>query len=112
MHFSVEPRTPYADSRLYGWAQAHCSHNPNDSFNKKLFRASLDLGDLEYLRGKEKIGFRSEFDTWFNSKDMSDFYESAAKVVAEMNLPWRKNILELNLNEAEKYRILMLGLWL
>jgi len=112
MHFSVEPRTPYADSRLYGWAQAHCSHNPNDSFNKKLFRASLDLGDLEYLRDKEKIGFRSEFDTWFNSKDMPDFYQSAAKKVAEVNLPWKGNILNLNLNPVEKYRILMLGLWL
>ena len=112
MHFSVEPRTPYADSRIYGWAQGHCSHNPNDSFDKKLFRASLDLGDLEYLRDKEKIGFRSEFDTWFNSKDMPNFYESAAKKVAEANLPWKTNILNLNLNPVEKYRILMLGLWL
>ena len=108
----LEASAPYADSRIYGWAQGHCSHNPNDSFDKKLFRASLDLGDLEYLRDKEKIGFRSEFDTWFNSKDMPNFYESAAKKVAEANLPWKTNILNLNLNPVEKYRILMLGLWL
>jgi asparagine synthase (glutamine-hydrolysing) len=112
MHFSIEPRTPYADSRLYGWAQAHCTHNPNTSFDKKLFRESLDLGGLEYLREKEKIGFRSEFDTWFQSNDMSEFYENAVKKVEQMNLPWKKNISSLELNSAERYRVLMLGLWL
>ena len=112
MHFSIEPRTPYADSRLYGWAQANCNHNPNDSFDKKQFRNSLDLGDLQYLRNKEKIGFRSDFDTWFNLEVMSDFYESSARKIGELNLPWKKNISDLKLNSAEKYRILMLGLWL
>jgi hypothetical protein len=72
----------------------------------------LDLGGLEYLREKEKIGFRSEFDTWFQSNDMSEFYENAVKKVEQMNLPWKKNISSLELNSAEKYRVLMLGLWL
>ena len=112
MRFSIEPRTPYADSRLYGWAQTRAEKIAEKSFDKKEFRSALELGELEYLRKREKMGFRSEFDSWFKQDSLHEVFIKNLKKVSDLALPWKRDVSKLNLNPQEKYRILMLGLWL
>ena len=112
MHFSLEPRTPYSDSRLYGWAQNNCPRSPKATFDKVQFRSSLDLGPLENVRNRKKIGFRSDFHTWFSSPNIEDLFKASLESVMNCNLPWKTDLRALNLNAQEKYRIMMFGLWL
>ena len=41
MSFGIEPRTPFGDSRLYGWAQSNQSANHERAFDKGQFRKAI-----------------------------------------------------------------------
>jgi len=111
MAYGVEPRTPYADSRLYGWAQEN-SAKSQESFDKKEFRSAVDLGPLEESRNRKKEGFHSPMGTWFQDAEINDFAGDCLRVISRKGVDWRiKPKLRL-LSPSEKYRIIMLGSWL
>lgn len=111
MACGVEPRTPYADSRLYGWAQEN-SAKSQESFDKKEFRSAVDLGPLEASRNRKKEGFHSPMGTWFQDSEINDFVGDCLQVISRKGVDWRiKPKLKL-LSPSEKYRIIMLGSWL
>lgn len=41
MSYGIEPRTPFGDSRLYGWAATNASANQDRALNKTVFRNAL-----------------------------------------------------------------------
>jgi asparagine synthase (glutamine-hydrolysing) len=112
MKSSIEPRTPYADSRLYGWAQFNCISESTNKQDKKLFRDAVNLGKLEAVRTQKKQGFRSDFDTWLKDAKVEELYANSLGIVSRLNLPYRSDLTTIKLSSSEKYRVLMLGIWL
>ena len=112
MKSSIEPRTPYADSRLYGWAQFNCISESTNKQDKKLFRDAVKLGKFEAVRIQKKQGFRSDFDTWLKDPTMRELYVESLGVVSKLNLPYKSDLTTIKLSSSEKYRVLMLGIWL
>ena len=111
MASGIEPRTPYADSRLYGWAQ-HNSIKSHLSFDKKEFRDSVQLGPLGSSRYRKKEGFGSPMGMWFQNSDVNEFTIQCLKTVITQSLDWRFSPRLQLLSPSEKYRIVMLGAWL
>jgi asparagine synthase (glutamine-hydrolysing) len=111
MASGIEPRTPYADSRLYGWAQ-HNSIKSDFAFDKKEFRDSVPLGPLGSSRYRKKEGFSSPMGMWFQNPDINEFASQCLKIVLAQNLDWRFSPRLQLLSPSEKYRIVMLGAWL
>jgi asparagine synthase (glutamine-hydrolysing) len=112
MAYSIESRTPFADSRLYGWAQENSIRDATAAFDKKEFREIVDLGTNELLRNKLKKGFSSPYDHWFEDKQVFELLACAKEEVVESGFPGLNKLNLRLLNTQEKYRILMLGLWL
>jgi asparagine synthase (glutamine-hydrolysing) len=111
MASGIEPRTPYADARLYGWAQRN-SVRSNESFDKREFRDSVDLGPLTSSRNRKKEGFASPMGTWFQNPEVNEFSRTNLIEVCSLNLDWRFTPRFHLLSPSEKYRITMLGSWL
>jgi asparagine synthase (glutamine-hydrolysing) len=111
MASGIEPRTPYADARLYGWAQRN-SVRSNESFDKREFRDSVDLGPLTSSRNRKKEGFASPMGTWFLNPEVNEFSRTNLIEVCSLNLDWRFTPRFHLLSPSEKYRITMLGSWL
>ena len=59
MSFGVEARTPFGDTRLYGWAQENPSANRLTALSKRAFSEALDLGEVEYVKRQPKKPFGS-----------------------------------------------------
>jgi asparagine synthase (glutamine-hydrolysing) len=111
MASGIEPRTPYADSRLYGWAQRN-SIKSDFAFDKKEFRNSVDLGPVGDSRYRKKEGFSSPMGMWFQNPDVNEFTGQCLEIVLKQNLDWRFSPRLQLLSPSEKYRIAMLGAWL
>lgn len=111
MAHSIEPRTPFADSRLYGWSQVN-SKKDFTSFDKTEFRHAVELGVNTILRNKKKQGFSSPFQEWFQEDAVQDLLKTAAQEIEKRNISWIEKIQISRLNTQESYRVLMLGLWL
>jgi len=112
MAHSIESRTPFADSRIYGWSQRNSNKNAEESFDKKEFRKIVDLGTNDLIRNKSKQGFSSPYNNWFDNSEVEDLLLLAKKEVERSGFPGLGHINLRFLNIQEKYRILMLGLWL
>jgi asparagine synthetase B (glutamine-hydrolysing) len=111
MASSVEPRTPYADSRLYGWAQHNSVEKPT-SFDKNEFRTAVDLGPLEATRFRKKEGFLSSMGEWFRNPSANDLAGDSLDYLHDKDLGWRIKPSLKFLSPSEKYKIIMLGQWL
>lgn len=111
MASSIEPRTPYADSRLYGWAQLNSVKNPT-TFDKNEFRLAVDLGPLEQTRFRKKEGFLSSMGEWFRDSATNDLAGDCLNYLSKKDLDWRMKPRLKFLSPSEKYKIIMLGHWL
>lgn len=81
MSFGVEARTPFADSRLYGWSQANNVANTELAMGKEIFMKSLKLGGLEYIKAQPKQGFRSKVAHMIRDHDLLEFAGSGVEFV-------------------------------
>lgn len=111
MSCGIEPRTPYADSRLYGWAQQN-SLQSTIAFDKFEFRNAVELGPLEHARFRKKQGFDSPMGVWFKLPEVEEFSGDCLEVLLKADLDWRLKPKLAWLSPSEKYRITMLGGWL
>jgi asparagine synthase (glutamine-hydrolysing) len=112
MHFSVEARSPLADSRLYGWAQLN-SHEDSRAFEKMEFKNALSLGPLEHVKTKPKTGFRSDIESIISNELLSPLINDAYQRVFKSDaINWRFTYPKMLLSKNEKWKILVLGLWL
>lgn len=112
MHFSVEARSPLADSRIYGWAQ-HNSLKDVSSFDKQEFKNAVSLGCLEHVKQKPKTGFRSDISSILGSKRFVPLLDEAYWTVFGTDLiDWRFKYPKFLLTRNEKWKVLVLGLWL
>jgi len=112
MAFSIEPRTPFADSRIYGWGQIHGSQAIKNCKDKFEFRSAVKLGNFEKLRFTKKTGFRSDFNLWFALPEVHKLYQDSLETISNFDSSILTKIQVGKLNTQEKYRLLMLGLWL
>jgi asparagine synthase (glutamine-hydrolysing) len=112
MAYSIESRTPFADARLYGWSQKNSRKLSSESFDKKEFRKVVDLGTNDLIRNKSKQGFSSPYGNWFEQENVKELLVLAQKEVEGSGFPGLNRINIRFLNVQEKYRILILGLWL
>ena len=112
MHFSVEARSPLADSRIYGWAQ-HNSLKDVSSFDKQEFKNAISLGCLEHVKQKPKTGFRSDISSILGNKRFVPLLDEAYWTVFETDLvDWRFKYPKFLLTMNEKWKVIVLGLWL
>jgi asparagine synthase (glutamine-hydrolysing) len=112
MHFSVEARSPLADSRIYGWAQ-HNSIKDVSSFDKQEFKNAISLGCLEHVKQKPKTGFRSDISSILGNKRFVPLLDEAYWTVFETDLvDWRFKYPKFLLTTNEKWKVIVLGLWL
>lgn len=111
MASGIEPRTPYADARLYGWVQRN-SARTKASFDKREFRDSVDLGPLTSSRNRRKEGFASPMRAWFKNPEVNEFSRNNLIEVCSLDLDWRFTPRFHLLSPSERYRITMLGSWL
>lgn len=112
MNFGIEARSPLADSRIYGWAQHNSVKNSN-AYNKMEFRNALDFGNLEHLKFKPKSGFNSDVSALIGNRNISELHSFAYdKVFKENFIDWRFRYPKILFTKNEKWKILILGLWL
>ena len=111
MASGIEPRTPYADSRLYGWAQSNSVHS-REAFDKAEFRKAVELGPLEASRMRIKQGFNSPMEHWFENSTTKDFAGDSLDIVLRSDCEWRVKPKLNWLSPSEKYRMTMLGTWI
>jgi asparagine synthase (glutamine-hydrolysing) len=108
MHFSLEPRVPFADSRIYGWAQS----NSKEAANKVEFKEALDVRLLPGLLVRTKTGFKANIKLWFDGNLMENSLLEAYNKVFAIRKLWRFKIPKFLLSPSDKYKILILGTWL
>lgn len=112
MSFSVEPRTVYADFRLYRWTQSNLFNDNEFSRNKAFFRESAYFGNERDIRVRPKLGFSSDYGQWFNDSSIKSELDESIMTLRKAGIlepclkfpPWSRT--------HEKYRVLMLGMWL
>jgi asparagine synthase (glutamine-hydrolysing) len=110
MTHGIEPRTPYADSRLYAWTQLRGASGKN-AFDKREFRSNLSLPQIEFQRSKKKIGFRSPLYRYLNEDSELKFQVAQGLEFINDENYWKPNVNVKNLNMDDKYKLLMLNLW-
>lgn len=75
MSFGIEPRTPFGDSRLYGWAQMNQTSNEEVAFDKKQFREAIPPFARLLSRNRAKRPFFSHLSksnfSWGNPDEAS-----------------------------------------
>lgn len=111
MSQGVEARSPWADSRLYGWAQSNAVANSSDALGKSLLKSSADLGRNNRIKGYEKKGFLSPVDAWLEQttgKDTEDHFEKGLAILESAGL----EISETGtLPSQGRLRVTILGMW-
>jgi asparagine synthase (glutamine-hydrolysing) len=110
MFHSVEPRAAFSDFRLYQWAQQH-STNEKD-FEKRQFRNSFDHSWVKRLVTRKKRGFDIGMIEYVNSPEFGSAYLSKISELRSYNLPLAPNLNEMTLGARQKYRLIVLSLWL
>ena len=112
MHFSIEARSPLADSRIYGWAQ-NKSKKSFDAFEKQEFKNAILLGSLDFVKAKPKSGFKSDINSVIGDKSVSNLIDDAHETLFRSGLiDWRLTYPKILLTNNEKWKILVLGSWL
>lgn len=105
MFWGIEPRTPFADPRIYAWVQTH--RNSNNKMSGKVNFMSLFGKTTKSQNEYRKQGFNTSI---LNELDNIDLNQFRNVLVKYLNIP-----VEVNLNHFfsrdEKYRLLMLALW-
>ena len=110
MHFSVEARSPYADFRLYLWAQQNA--NGSKDFGKSSIMKALSPSFFPKVRLYRKRGFDLGMMEYLNEEGIKsstsrDIYHLNERRFLPFMLP-----NPTDLNTRERYRMLMLEYWL
>lgn len=108
MHHSIEPRTPFADSRIYGWAQAN-QKNTSEKSNKQIFREFAAEFIGEKLSSKAKKGFSTSALWDFKSLNLAD--PSDLELLYDLDMPWISKPSYADLGTRTKYRLFVLATW-
>ena len=109
MRFSIEPRTLFADSRLYGWSQANSIQN-YDSFNKMEFRSAVPKSISAKKRVTEKIGFRTPLEKILMNSDL--FTKELNLAIKDQQFESETALREFSMNFSDKHRLVVLDIWL
>jgi asparagine synthetase B (glutamine-hydrolysing) len=109
MRFSVEPRTIFADSRLYGWSQINSAQN-QDSFNKMEFRTAVPKSISPKKRVAAKIGFRTPLEKTLMGSSV--FTEALSFAVKNPQFESQVDLQKFPMNFSDKHRLVVLDIWL
>jgi asparagine synthase (glutamine-hydrolysing) len=109
MYWSIEPRTPYSDSRLYIWAQ----NNPKlaNIARKKIFKQSFNKNPLSRLMRRQKRGFDIGMMDFINSPTFAEEFENVLRDLQRRPIPWFQKLTKQTFSSREKYRLVMLEYW-
>ena len=113
MRYGIEPRLPYADSRLFGWAQNYESKNYNLSKDKGEFRQLVTLNHVNVDRDKPKAGFYPGEGNWVKSKRFKELFRDLLKFEKDANLKiFKFNLPRILYSKSDRYKIMLLLNWL
>ena len=110
MSVGVEPRAPWSDSRLYGWAQNNEGANTVESLMKGVLKTQVDLGPLESIKSRRKHGFLSPAYRWILQREVDPLLESL-KEHTTIN-QYLEIYVRGKVNADSRYKTAILGLWL
>ena len=110
MRWSVEPRTPYADYRLYLWAQVNA--NSADDLYKRSFKKVISNNPFNRLNRRAKQGFDIGMMSFLNSQEFSIEFQEVIHSLKNRGLPWPSDFSIRKFGAREKYRLIMLEYWL
>lgn len=116
MSFSIEPRSPLADSRIYGWSQENYANNSPAAFDKSLLRKALKARFPQLRAARRKRGFASPYGIFLDSlvseipfalspevlRQFSKWYSSVERDVSHVVLMRRLVLLTFWLRRWEK----------
>lgn len=110
MYFSIEPRTPYADYRIYLWAQSNA--NTRKDLNKRTFKSNFSRNPFNRLSRRNKQGFDTGIVKLMNAENFHREFVGIFDSIVNRDIPWSEEIRTIGLNSKERYRLLMLEFWL
>lgn len=108
MHHSIEPRTPFADSRIYGWVQENQKAVFENS-NKQLFREFASEFICKGLSSKAKKGFSTS--SLWDFKSLNLAQPSHLELLYDLDMPWTNKPSHADLGTRTKYRLFVLATW-
>ncbi len=109
MHNSIEPRTPFADSRIYAWVQKN-QQNVDEIGNKTLFREFASEFVGRKLATRPKKGFSTSALWEFKKLELAT--ESDLSLVKELEIPWASKAKYEDLGIRTKFRLYTIASWL
>lgn len=112
MSFGLEPRTPLADSRLYGWAGCNPSANGPESFGKTQFLGAVPLR-VRYTAGiRKKRGFSSPLPAALRMVPPSRLHPQLRTPGLEDEIPEVKIFQHVLGEDSVRQSLVLLSLWL
>ena len=111
MSFSIEPRSPMGDSRLYGWAQTNVSNNDVRAFRKRILKSSLKSWLPSSIRNRRKQGFLSPWGGFLDRLEATVVPAFAPEAMAS-RYPWYQSLEEVVGATTVRRRRVLLHFWL
>ena len=108
MSQSIEPRTPFADSRLYAWSQFN-NIKPDPTQDKYFFRQFSSSIINTKVAFRPKKGFSTSI-LWDFKRELWDA-SRALDFIYDLNIPWQIKLPEKELNVRTRFRLFNLFSW-
>jgi asparagine synthase (glutamine-hydrolysing) len=109
MQHSVEARTLFADSRLYGWSQAN-SKQDSRSFQKREFRDAINFSYRPEKSKAIKKGFRTPLQSLIGESNF--FQDLVHQACNDSMIDWNLLPDENTLSFVDKHRLISIDTWL
>lgn len=112
MSFGIEPRTPFGDSRLYGWAQSNQVSNEEPAFDKEQFRKAIPPIVRALSRNRAKRPFFSHLAKSSFTLENPDRAQPLVDFQDLLDLPVTGETLEALSDQSRLQSFAMFSYWL
>ena len=109
MSHSIEPRNPFADSRIYAWSQFN-DIKPKMNQDKYFFRKFSSSVISPRVAYRTKKGFSTS--TLWKFKDEQWDASSALDFLYSLEIPWQKKLQSSELDTRTKFRLYNFFTWI
>lgn len=112
MSFGIEPRTPLADTRVYGWAMESDSNNRLNALGKVEFKKALPLNVRLGAGRRRKQGFLSTLGSELADVPSEQIHSELALSSLKETSPILRKFVESHNQRELEFRLKLLSFWL